>query len=150
MQCNSNESTAAVKRAKRRYNIIAVLQRFNYSLTAKEWKVHSEWKMFHSKGVNFTLTRVKFHSYKNNISLISLFQEWKSLFIEWIFHSFLRVITQTTLEWLLLCLLKFKLVHSRKGDLSDHSLKRVKNPLNKERFSLLKEWNLFSLFKEWN
>ena len=31
--------------------------------------------MFHSKGVNFTLTRVKFHSYKNDISPM-------------IFHSF--------------------------------------------------------------
>ena len=32
------------------------------SLNAKEWKVHSfsEWKMFHSKQENFTLTRVNF------------------------------------------------------------------------------------------
>ena len=47
----------------------------NYSLNAKEWK------MFHSKRVNFTLTRVKFHSNKSEILPISLFQEW-------IFHSF--------------------------------------------------------------
>ena len=138
-----------------------------YSLNAKELKVHSsEWTCFTQKGwisrrVKFTLfewikftqkewlsRRVKSHPYHSIKSEnFTLFREWslKPLF----------------LEWRLLCLLRFKLVQSRKSGLSDHSLKRVKNSLLKERnfHSWTWEWNFhswksemgkISLLLEWN
>ena len=104
-----------------------------YSLSAREWKVHS-----FSKGMNFTLTRVKihfyrmishqFHSFKSeNHSLSSefftLFREWslKSLFLEGTSLNFNK--------------------HKR----SDHPLKRVKNSLNKSDFHSWKSGEIFTL-----
>ena len=103
-----------------------------YSLNAKEWKVHSfsEWKMFHSKRVNFTQTKMKFHSNKSEILPISLFQEWK-------FHSFktefFTLFRKCSLEPLSR-VNKFKFEWSLPEKSEKFTLQRVK-------FSLLNEWN---------
>ena len=114
-QKQTNKQTNKNKFAR---NLIKVKE--PYSLTTKEWKVHyfSEWKMFHSKRVNFTLTRVKFHS--NKSEFFTLFREWslKPLFLEW-----------TSLNFN-----KHKRSHSKKSGLSDHSLKRVKITLERVKW----------------
>ena len=89
-----------------------------WAVNVKEWKVHSlsEWKQFHSYRVNF-------HSEKSEILLCHSFKSGISLFKEWNFHSFrvnfslfLRIghSSHSLYEWFLLCLLKFKFVHSQK------------------------------------